>query len=231
MKPTRVLPLVTAAVLVLPCRGPAEAKEDLPAAPKGFDVRREGVARGKVETVTYDSRTVGARRPLVVYTPPGYTKDRKYPVLYLLHGARYNETSWVKDGAADAILDNLAAEKKITPFILALPNGFARTKGKGRRAGGNRFEDDLLTDLLPYVEAHTPSGRAARTAPWRGSRWAAARRWPSAGSTRTPSPGSAASPRPCPAGRPKPARTRSPRPGSSACSGSRAGTRTHCWSR
>src|SRR4051812_15692584 len=64
---------------------PAGPTTPLAPAAQGFDARRDGVERGKVETVEYDSKTVGARRKLVVYTPPGYSKDAKYPVLYLLH--------------------------------------------------------------------------------------------------------------------------------------------------
>ena len=54
--------------------------------PDGFDARRESIPRGKLEVVEYDSTTVGLKRRVQVYTPPGYSKDNKYPVLYLLHG-------------------------------------------------------------------------------------------------------------------------------------------------
>ena len=37
--------------------------------------------------IEYDSKTVGTRRRMNVYTPPGYSSDVAYPVLYLLHGA------------------------------------------------------------------------------------------------------------------------------------------------
>ncbi len=53
--------------------------------PKGFDVRRDGIERGKLETIEYDSKTAGCKREMRVYTPPGFSKDQKYPVLYLLH--------------------------------------------------------------------------------------------------------------------------------------------------
>src|SRR5262245_33097294 len=95
-------------------------------APKGFDIRRDKVERGKVETVEYDSKTVGAKRKMVVYTPPGYSKDTKYPVLYLLHGAGDNETGWTQKGAAGVILDNLYADKKLVPMIVVMPNGFVQ---------------------------------------------------------------------------------------------------------
>jgi hypothetical protein len=54
-----------------------------PAAPEGFNVARENIPHGEVKVVEYDSKTLGLRRILRVYTPPGYTPDRKFPVLYL----------------------------------------------------------------------------------------------------------------------------------------------------
>jgi enterochelin esterase-like enzyme len=110
--------------LVLPLSAPtgAEPAKKLPAAPEGFDARRD-VPQGKVETVEYESRAVRGKRKMVIYTPPGYAKDRKYPVLYLLHGAGDNETGWTKRGSAAVILDNLHADKKIVPMIVVMPNG------------------------------------------------------------------------------------------------------------
>src|SRR5262245_58921874 len=103
----------------------AQDKEDkpkeLPAAPKGFDEKRDKIDRGKVETIEYDSKTVGAKRKAVVYTPPGYSKDSKYPVLYLLHGIGDDETGWTKKGSAEVILDNLHADKKLVPMIVVMP--------------------------------------------------------------------------------------------------------------
>src|SRR5262245_27360257 len=120
-------------------------------APKGFDIRRDKVERGKVETVEYDSKTVGAKRKMVVYTPPGYSKDTKYPVLYLLHGAGDDETGWTKKGAAAVILDNLYADKKVVPMVVVMPNGFARAKGATGRASA--FEDELIKEVIPVVAA------------------------------------------------------------------------------
>jgi enterochelin esterase-like enzyme len=132
---------------------------DLPAAPKDFDARNADAPKGKIETVEYDSKAVGAKRKMVIYTPPGYAKDVKYPVFYLLHGAGDDETGWQKKGSADAILDNLYAKKKIEPMIVVMPNGFARPAGApatGGPGGGrtSAFEDDLLKDIIPFVESH-----------------------------------------------------------------------------
>src|SRR3954467_4405501 len=75
--------------------GPIELKPDdkpaFPNPPDGFDKAREDIAHGKLERVDYDSRTVGVKRWMQIYTPPGYSRDRKYPVLYLLHGIGGNE--------------------------------------------------------------------------------------------------------------------------------------------
>ncbi|MEW6302180.1 MAG: alpha/beta hydrolase-fold protein [Verrucomicrobiota bacterium] len=152
--------------------GPIELKPDdkpaFPNPPEGFDKAREGIEHGKLERVDYESKTVGVKRWMQVYTPPGYSKDKKYPVLYLLHGIGGNEREeWAKGGAANVVLDNLIADKKIEPMILVLPNGNASTNtaggggpgGTGGRAAGfggwgKPFENDLIKDIIPFIEAN-----------------------------------------------------------------------------
>ncbi len=139
-------------------------------APEGFNQPRDGVPRGKLEMVEYDSKSVGNKRKALVYTPPGYSKDRKFPVLYLLHGIGGDEEEWRKGAKPDAILDNLIADQKTVPMIVVMPNGRAQTND---RAVGNvmasapafaKFEDDLLKDLIPFIEANyaVKPGREAR---------------------------------------------------------------------
>jgi enterochelin esterase-like enzyme len=129
-----------------------QTEPQLPPMPKEFELPRINSAKGKVETVDYDSKTTGTKRALVVYTPPGYAKDKKFPVLYLLHGAKYNETSWTKDGHAADILDNLLADGKIVPMIVVMPNGHVQAAA-GKAKGGTAFESELLGDVLPLVES------------------------------------------------------------------------------
>ena len=84
---------------------PAQSGDDaFSAPPAGFDARREGIDRGKLETVEYESTSVGIKRKARVYTPPGYSPDEKYPVLYLLHGIGGDENEWPRGGAPDVIL-------------------------------------------------------------------------------------------------------------------------------
>jgi len=116
--------------------GPIELKPDdkaaFPNPPEGFDKPRDGIERGKLERVDYDSKTVGAKRWMQVYTPPGYSKEKKYPVLYLLHGIGGNEREeWARGGVPHVILDNLITDKKAEPMIVVLPNGNATTGRTG----------------------------------------------------------------------------------------------------
>ncbi len=126
----------------------------------GFDVWKENIPHGKIDSVAYPSTTVGNDRKVLIYTPPGYTKNKKYPVLYLLHGIGGDEKEWFNGGQPHHILDNLYAEGKIEPMIVVMPNGRAM---KDDRATGNimapdkvqafaTFEKDLLNDLIPFVE-------------------------------------------------------------------------------
>jgi enterochelin esterase-like enzyme len=132
--------------------------EKLPAPPKGFDTRRDGIDRGKLETVEYGSTTVGVKRKARVYTPPGYSKNRKYPVLYLLHGIGGDENEWIRHGSPNVILDNLYADKKAVPMIVVMPNGRASKDVTARDPIPKQspafaaFEKDLLIDLIPFVE-------------------------------------------------------------------------------
>lgn len=127
--------------------------------PAGFDVQRDGIAHGQLELIEYDSKTVGTKRKLQVYLPPSYLKDKKYPVLYLLHGIGGDETEWQRFATPNIILDNLLADGKLVPMIVAMPNGRAQ---KNDRAEGDiyradpafaNFEHDLLDDVIPAIAA------------------------------------------------------------------------------
>nr|WKN34831.1 alpha/beta hydrolase-fold protein [Tunicatimonas sp. TK19036] len=140
------------------------AQEIAKQAPEGFDQARTGIATGQIDSIRYRSETVGTTRTALVYTPPGFSKKTKYPVLYLLHGIGGDEKEWLNGGNPQVILDNLYADGKIEPMIVIMPNGRAM---KDDRAVGNvfdpekvaafaTFEQDLLNDLIPFVEKKYP---------------------------------------------------------------------------
>jgi enterochelin esterase-like enzyme len=133
-------------------------------APTGFDTLRSDILHGRIDTISYFSKTVGNSRRVILYTPPGYNRKTKYPVLYLLHGIGGDEKEWLIGGSPQIILDNLYAVGKIEPMIVVMPNGRAM---KDDRAVGNifdsakvqafaNFEKDLLMDLIPFVQKNYP---------------------------------------------------------------------------
>ena len=143
--------------------GPIElGPDDKPAfadPPAGFRTKRENIPHGELTMIQYDSKTVGTRRQMLVYTPPGYSTDRKYPVLYLLHGIGGDEREWQRLCSPENILDNLLSEGKIQPMIVVMPNGRAQVND---RPEGNifaasdafaNFENDLLKDVIPTIES------------------------------------------------------------------------------
>ncbi len=136
------------------------SQEAVKPGPAGFDLLRDSIDHGKIDTVIYKSKTVDTLRRALIYTPPGYSKKKKYPVLYLLHGIGGDEKEWLIGGSPQVILDNLYAQGKIVPMIVVMPNGRAM---KNDRAEGNimapdkvqafaNFEKDLLNDLIPFIE-------------------------------------------------------------------------------
>ncbi len=144
-------------------RGPITLNPDdvpaFPDPPAGIDTERSDIPHGRLEMISYESRSVGSTRKMQVYTPPGYTEKTKYPVLYLLHGIGGDETEWQRFAKPNVLLDNLLADGKITPMIVVMPNGRAQ---KNDRPEGNiyaaapafaAFEQDLLKDVIPTIES------------------------------------------------------------------------------
>ncbi len=149
---------------------PAEAKDSVSVfgdPPDGFRAERKDVAHGEVKMIQYDSKTLETRRQMLVYTPPGYSTEQKYPVLYLLHGFGCDAGQWPYWCNANWIVDNLIAEGKVLPMVMVFPNGDANmtvdhpesegfdSKKENRIEGyGAPFENDFLKEIIPYIESH-----------------------------------------------------------------------------
>ena len=148
--------------------GPVSIVEVPGDGPAFYDVK--DVPHGEVRIKPYVSKALGLNRTAWIYTPPGYDKGARYPVMYLLHGAGDIESGWTMIGRANNILDNLIAEGKAKPMVVVMPLGHAIQSfwtGPARSvppptppaAGATpppaiegAFFRDFLTDLLPMVE-------------------------------------------------------------------------------
>ena len=126
----------------------------------------EARLHGTVSHPWYDSKLLGYSRRLTVYTPYGYEANpkKKYPVLYLLHGAGGDEEAWISMGRTAQILDNLIEKGLAEPMIVVMPNGnpgqqAARTLGIPEKqmdwrdpAFQNIYVRSLCEEIVPFIE-------------------------------------------------------------------------------
>jgi enterochelin esterase-like enzyme len=131
-------------------------------------------AVGTVQDDAYVSAALGGlRRPFRIYLPPSYGLDatRRYPVLYLLHGAPGAYPDWFVNGHAAAAEDALLAAHLIHQTILVAPDGngpvYRVSAWANSFDGHQRMEDAIASDLVRYVDAHY------RTRPDAGDRFIA----------------------------------------------------------
>lgn len=141
---------------IKPMRNPRTSILEVPGTPPLIHDFQD-VPHGKVTLHWYASKSLGRRRALQVYTPPGYDANpaARFPTLYLFHGSGDNEATWVAHGRAHWILDNLIAQKRAQPMIVVMLDGHATAPGAGGNANNTAlFERDLLEDAMPLVVAN-----------------------------------------------------------------------------
>jgi enterochelin esterase-like enzyme len=133
--------------------------------PAYYDAR--DVPHGTVTRHVYHSRVTKGERELYVYTPPGYDRTKKYPVLYLVGGSGDLPHNWVYDGRVNFMMDNLLAEGKVVPMVIAIPNNQVVHRNHPRHVELTfpTFEAELREHVLPLVESlysvqRDPQGRA-----------------------------------------------------------------------
>ena len=119
------------------------------------------VPHGTVAEVRYYSKELGKWQRMHVYTPPGFgTSQKRYPVLYLLHGAFDSDASWSTVGREADILDNLIADGRAAPMIVAMPAGhtgpFNLGGGGAASLGIDEFVREFERDIRPFVERSYP---------------------------------------------------------------------------
>lgn len=114
---------------------------------------------GRVVQGTMKSEVLGVEKPYSVYLPAGYDRSQQsYPVLYLLHGAWGDHTSWVEAGNARRIADQVIASGFALPMIIVMPDA----GGTGENHGGKNmgyfnmpgwaYEDFFFQEFIPYIE-------------------------------------------------------------------------------
>ncbi len=131
--------------------------------PAGYRLKKPDVTYGTIETVQYDSTTVGKKRNVSVLLPANYSKDKKYPVLYLCHGLGQDNTQWTAEGGIHVTLGNMIAEQTAKEMIVVMPNCRVRENDSANPPDAfaltnyiafDNFINDFQKDLKPFIEAN-----------------------------------------------------------------------------
>ena len=127
--------------------------------PSKYSAVRNGEGAGTIKSISYTAHDATNGRTDTkkanIYLPANYSKDKKYSVLYLLHGIGGNENEWGMTGnnsQVKAIMDNLSYYGDIDSFIVVTPNGKASQSGS--TDSFYSFGKELRNDLIPYIDSN-----------------------------------------------------------------------------
>lgn len=129
---------------------------------EGFSKKKADVTYGEQIKISYESKTTGTTRKANVILPTGYSQDKKYPVLYLLHGIGGDQNEWL-GGNPKVVVGNLIAKGEAKEMIIVMPNVRARANDAANPSdiysvehfsAFDNFINDLKNDLMPYIEAN-----------------------------------------------------------------------------
>jgi len=133
--------------------------------PAYYDAKN--VPHGNVTRQIYHSDVTNGEREIYVYTPPGYDSKKEYPVLYLVGGSGELPSNWIYDGRVNFIMDNLLAEGKVKPMIIAIPNNQVVHRNHPKHADltFDIFEKEMRNHVIPLIDnsyktIRSPKGRA-----------------------------------------------------------------------
>jgi enterochelin esterase family protein len=127
---------------------------EIPEGPEGDYYRfNKNIPHGQVRSIDYWSDINGLERHINVYVPAEYEQnpDKKYPVLYLVHGWGEDENGWSVQGHMANIMDGLIAAGKAVPMIVVMPSGDIKTNSDVREASGD-ISDIYSKNLIPYID-------------------------------------------------------------------------------
>ncbi len=129
--------------------------------PSDYEDIREGVQYAEFQKHTYFSSTAGRDTNVNVLLPCDYSEDKKYPVLYILHGF-YDNEYWMARSVVNlsVIYGNLLADGKAEEMIIVLPYifcdknmPFCTGMDLANCLAYDNFINDLTTDLMPFIES------------------------------------------------------------------------------
>jgi len=120
--------------------------------PAFYDVKN--VPHGAITTHFYHSTVTNGEREMLVYTPPGYDKSRKYPTLYLMGGSGDLAQTWYMHGQANFIMDNLLSERKAVPMVIVMPNNQVvhRSDPRHTELTFKLIEREFKEVIIPFIE-------------------------------------------------------------------------------
>jgi len=110
---------------------------------------------GKVyDNLSMQSKILNSERKYAIYLPPDYgSSERRYPVLYLLHGSGDDQTGWIQFGEVLSIADKSVANSTATPMIIVMPDANTGRRGYFNDIKGEwRYEDFFFQEFLPFIE-------------------------------------------------------------------------------
>jgi enterochelin esterase-like enzyme len=130
--------------------------------PNDYNTYIQGNTYGTLQSFTYYSKITKTMRPANIILPYNYSKDKKYPVLYMLHGIGGDQNSWCWGNSCSLLTmaGNLVSAGKAEDMIIVMPyirvsatpetNIFAADNFKYY----DLFKDELINNLMPYMEKH-----------------------------------------------------------------------------
>ena len=136
-----------------------QARDELWAVPAKYD-GEEPEQAGTVEEVVYDTRAYATdgrsvKKSAYVYLPYGYSKEKEYNILYLMHGTGDDEKYWLKTNPYNKImLDNMISDGDIEPLIVVTPTFYVEDDCEADLDQLTySFAKELRNDLMPEIES------------------------------------------------------------------------------
>ncbi len=120
-----------------------------------FGAAHSQIPRGVVkESLTIESKILKKDVNYTIYLPSDYeTSNRRYPVVYLLHGYGDSDVGWVQYGEASLFADEAIAKRIIPPMILVMPDAGVSWFINNYN-NSVRYEDFFFEEFIPFIESN-----------------------------------------------------------------------------